>query len=295
MTLAEQIRPRRVQQAKMRPWSDRTGRFSPYKACGLALGLLPFGVIGLEAISDRLGSRPVMEAIHQSGDYAVWLLMLSLSVTPLRRIGLWPKLVLARRNLGVAVFCLIALHFSLYITDQKLGLVHVASEIILRFYLTIGFVAFLGLAALAATSTDNMIKRLGAQNWNRLHRCVYAISILGLWHYLLQSKLDVTAAALMSGFFILLMGHRLLHRFFPGEKPLALAGLAIVSGLLTALGEASWYALKSGIAAQRLLESNLEFDYQIRPSWWVMAMGLALLLIRLLRPREDGRARLKRA
>ena len=76
---------------------------------------------------------------------------------------------------GVAAFAYALAHLSLYIVDQKYDLLHVASEIVLRFYLTIGFVTLLGLGALAATSTDAMIKRLGAARWNRLHKIVYAL------------------------------------------------------------------------------------------------------------------------
>ncbi len=79
-------------------------------------------------------------------------------------------------------------HFSLYVVDQRYDLLHVASEIVLRFYLTIGFVALVGLATLAATSTDAMIRRVGAQNWNRLHKLVYPIAPLALLHFFCRRR-----------------------------------------------------------------------------------------------------------
>ncbi len=151
--------------------------------------------------------------------------MVSLAVSPLRRIGQWNKLIAVRRMLGVAVLAYAAAHFALYVVDQKFDIVRVASEIVLRFYLTIGFVALLGLMALGATSTDAMIRRLGAQGWNRLHGLVYVIGILALLHFMIQSKLDVSQPVLMVGLFLLLMGQRLLARVGRGDSVAGLSGL----------------------------------------------------------------------
>src|SRR5688500_3787062 len=101
------------------------------------------------------------------GDWAIRSLMMSLAVTPLRRIANWPKLIMVRRMLGVTALFYALAHLTLYTIDLKLDLLRVASEIALRFYLTIGFVALLGLIALGSTSTDAAIKRLG-KRWNRL-------------------------------------------------------------------------------------------------------------------------------
>ena len=111
---------------------------------------------------------------------------------------------------GVAAFAYITGHLFLYFVDQHFALAHVASEIALRFYLTIGFVAWLGLAALAATSTDAMIKRLGGPRWSRLHKIVYAVAAIGLLHFYIQSKADVSEAVMMSGFYFVLMLFRVL-------------------------------------------------------------------------------------
>ena len=121
----------------------------------------------------------------------------------------YPKLVAIRRMVGVAAFAYACAHLFLYVVDQHFALLHVASEIALRFYLTIGFVTWLGLAALAATSTDAMIRRLGPR-WKTLHSLVYGIAVLALLHFMIQAKADVSEPVMMTGFFIILMLFRVL-------------------------------------------------------------------------------------
>jgi sulfoxide reductase heme-binding subunit YedZ len=240
-----------------------------------------------------LGPKPVTEAIHRTGDWTVRLLIATLAVTPLRRIANYPKLILVRRMLGLAVLGYSLLHLSLYTLDLAFDLARIATEIVLRIYLLIGFTALVGLVALGATSTDAAIRRLGA-NWHRLHRAIYAIAVLALAHYFLQAKLNVTQPVLWSGFFLLLMGYRLIRRFELPEGPLGLVALAAAAGVATALLEAGWYAAATGANAALVLSANLEFEYDIRPAWYVFAVGLALSLIALVRrapaPRRRRRA-----
>jgi methionine sulfoxide reductase heme-binding subunit len=274
------------------PWLDRAGRLSVLK---LAVFLAVLGpglwVAGLWA-TGGLGPKPVTEAIHQTGDWSLRLLVATLAVTPLRRIGAWPKLILVRRILGLAALGYALVHLSLYALDQAFDLARVASEIVLRFYLTLGFAALLGMAALGATSTDAAVRRMGPA-WHRLHRAVYPIAVLALVHMTLQSKLDVTDAILWSGLFGLLIGHRGLHRAGLAEKPWALPGLAVAAALLTAGLEAGWYALATGVEAALVLAANLDFA-EIRPGWWVLAAGMALSLVAAARNgarRSLGRGR----
>ena len=158
-------------------------------------------------------ARPINDAIHSTGNYAVWLVILSLAVTPARRLFNAPKLINMRRTLGVAAFCYAVLHLTLYVVQEKYDLAKVASEIVFRFYLTLGFVALIGLIALATTSTDGMIKRLGGARWNKLHKLVYAIAILGIIHFLMQTKLDISESVMVAGFLFWLLGYRLIHRY----------------------------------------------------------------------------------
>ncbi len=269
--------------SKFLPWLDRAGRLSWLKLIVFVGLFLPGVWIGLELQQGWLAPKPVTEAIHAIGQWTVRFLLLSLLVSTLRRVGQWGKLIAVRRMLGVAALAYALIHFSLYVVDQKFDLAHVASEIVLRFYLTIGFVALLGLVALGSTSTDAMIRRLGGKRWNRLHMLVYAIAVLGLVHFLLQSKIDVTEPIIMVGLFLLLMGQRLLQRYGVGDAILPLAGLAVGAGLLTAVIEAVWYRLRNGIALDQVLGANLDFDSPLRPAWWVLAAGAALLTVRLAR------------
>ncbi|MFM9973327.1 MAG: sulfite oxidase heme-binding subunit YedZ, partial [Beijerinckiaceae bacterium] len=220
---------------------------------------------------------------HFTGDWAVRILLLSLLVTPLRQLLHWPQLIAVRRMIGVSALLYVVLHLGLYTAEQAFDLAKVASEIIRRFYLTIGFVALLGLIALGATSTDGMIRRMGALRWSQLHRLTYAISLLSLLHFFLQSKIDVTQPVLMTGFFFWLMGFRLLRKFEIPAGFLSLAGLAVVVGLLTVIIEAVWYGTMTGIPASRVLAANLDFSYSIRPAWWVLAAGLAMIALHLAR------------
>ena len=142
------------------PWNERNGRFSPLKAAGFAGLFVPAAWIVYLAATGALEPKVVTEMIHRTGQWTIRFLTLSLLVTPLMRGARYPKLVAIRRMVGVATFAYACAHLTLYVVDQHFDLAHVASEIALRFYLTIGFAAWLGLAALAATSTDAMIRRL---------------------------------------------------------------------------------------------------------------------------------------
>jgi sulfoxide reductase heme-binding subunit YedZ len=275
------------------PWLDRAGRLSPLKLATFLLVLAPALWIAWLWATQGLGPKPVTEAIHRTGDWTVRLLIATLAVTPLRRIANYPKLILVRRMLGLAVLGYALLHLSLYALDQAFNLVRVATEIVLRIYLLIGFTALLGLAVLGATSTDAAIRRLGG-TWQRLHRAIYAIGVLALAHYFLQAKLNVTQPVLWSGLFLLLMGYRLIRRLELPEGPLGLAALAVAAGLATALLEAGWYAAATGANAALVLSANLDFEYEIRPAWYVLAVGLALSVTAVVRrapaPRQRRRA-----
>lgn len=274
----------------MLPWNDRTGRLSWLKLVAF-LGVLAPGLwLAVQAACGLLGSKPVTEAIHQTGDWTVRLLLISLAVTPARHVLNWPKLILIRRMVGVAALAYAVLHLGLYVVDQAYDLGKVASEIVLRFYLTIGFVALIGLAVLGATSTDAMIRRLGALRWNRLHGIVYGLAVLAILHFFLQSKIDVTEPTLMAGLFLWLMGFRLMRRWNLGTGPLQLAGLAVAAAASTALLETAWYALRTGVMASRVFMANFSIDIGLRPAAWVLIAGLIVVCLALLRRPRSERA-----
>ncbi|MEX0853942.1 MAG: protein-methionine-sulfoxide reductase heme-binding subunit MsrQ [Bauldia sp.] len=259
------------------PWNDKAGRFAPLKATTLVLVSLPALWLLYRTLFIGLGPRPLIEAIHKLGDWTIYFLLITLAVTPARRLFEWSKLIQVRRILGLTALFYILTHFTFFIIDSKWNLVFVAQEIVLRIYLTIGFTAILGLVALGVTSTDAMVRRLGAVRWNRLHRIVYVIGGLGLLHYYMQAKADVTQPVLMSGFFFWLMGYRIMARFGYKQGLVPLAVLSLAAALLTALAEALWYGfVRTGIPFTRVILANLDFAYQVRPAWWVLLAGLAV-------------------
>lgn len=259
------------------PWTDRQGRFSGLRAGAFALLLVPALMLFYAAWMHQLGSKPWTQAIHQTGTWTVRILIATLAVSPFRRLFDWGKLIGIRRMLGLGVMAYALGHLTLYCIDMAFDWGLIVSEIVKRFYLTIGFVALLGLVAQGVTSTDGMIRRLG-KNWQRLHNLVYPIAMLALLHFALQSKIDVTEPVLMSGLFLLLMLYRGLYRWKLSVSAAVLAGVALLAGLLTAGLEAGWYAATSGVSAWLVFQANADIltyqDYaSIRPAHWVALAG----------------------
>jgi sulfoxide reductase heme-binding subunit YedZ len=260
------------------PWQDRSGHLSPLKlAVFLSLfapGLWTVAAYGL----GQLGPRPWTEAIHQTGLWAIRFLFVSLAITPLRRVLQFPRLIVVRRMIGVAAFCYALLHFLAYAGDQAFAWSHVASEVILRFYLTIGFTALLFLAALAATSTEGMIRRLGGRNWRWLHRLAYVIGLLTLTHYFIQTKLGFGEPLTMAGIYAWLMAHRVLVALKPAAagNAWALIALSLASGLGAALGEAGYVWLTFHVDPARVLAAALAWTPGSRAGWIVFVAGMLL-------------------
>jgi methionine sulfoxide reductase heme-binding subunit len=258
---------------------ERSGRWSPVKIAAFTASVLPALWIAYQAVTGDLGVRPVTEAIHQAGDWALRFLLITLAITPAQRILNYPRIILARRTLGVASAAYAVLHLSLYVIDQHFDLFKVASEIVLRIYLLIGALALTGLIALAATSTDAAISRLGSGRWHALHRLVYGIALIGAVHFFMQSKLDLYEPVLMAGFLIWLLAYRALYRRNREVTPLQLLLLACGVAAITAIGEAAIYMFTSGVDARRVLLSHFDIDLEVRPAWWVLAAGLAVTAI----------------
>lgn len=261
------------------PWRDFSGRFSPLKLV-VFLSLFMPALWTLMAFElDWLQPRPFNEAIHRIGLWTIRFIFIALAITPLRQILQWPRLLVVRRMVGVGAFAYACCHLTLYTADQMFDLAKVASEIVSRIYLTIGFTAVLGLSALAATSTDGMIKRLGPRRWQRLHRIVYVIALLAAVHYWMQSKLEIWEPTIMAGIYIWLMGYRLLARLVGvrGRLPLAwVGGLAPIAAALTALGEAAYFGLAYGVDPMRVLDANFSLDTGLRPAVIVLALAIAV-------------------
>jgi methionine sulfoxide reductase heme-binding subunit len=259
------------------PWNDYGGRLSRLKLAVFVSLFAPAGWVAVAYFFDLLGARPLNEAIHQIGLWTIRLIFLALAITPLRQILQMPRMIVVRRMIGVAAFVYAVIHFSLYAADQSFDLGKVASEIVLRVYLTIGFAALLGLAALAATSTDAMIGRLGGRRWRRLHQLVYLIGVLAVIHYCFQSKLDLWEPTIMAGLLFWLLGYRVLARLVGVRGRLAnswLGGLSVAAALVTAIGEALYIKLAFGVDPAWVLQADLSLAAGVRPAAVVLAVGM---------------------
>lgn len=270
-------------------WRDAGGRLSALRIGTLAFMLLPVVIAAYDYCTVGFGPRPINDVIHRTGYWALLFLAISLAITPLRRIARFGSLLDVRRMIGVAAFAYAAAHIMLYMADLKWDFWKVGSEILLRLYLTIGFVALLGLAVLAATSTDGMVRRLGGKRWQRLHQVVYILTLLVLIHFFQQTKADVWLPTLITGLIGWLMAYRLLiwRKTERGElSTLTLVGLAFGVALLTFLAEAVGIGIAFNVSPLRVLETAFDFDfYSIRPGWLVLAAGSVVAAVNWVRAR----------
>jgi methionine sulfoxide reductase heme-binding subunit len=283
--------------ASWQPWRDKRGRLSALRICTLVLLLMPLAKALFDADAIIHGARPLNDLIHRAGFWALVFLGVTLAVTPFRRIARFGNLIDVRRMLGVGTFCYIAAHLTLFVADQGFDLGKVAHEISHRWYLIVGGTAWLGLATLAATSTDGMVRRLGGIRWRRLHQLVYAIALLALIHYFQQTKADVTVPTFAASLFGWLICYRLLAWWQgTGElTTLSLFGLTIAVTILTFAGEAIGIGIAFHVSPMRVLQVAFDPDAGIRPGWEVLAAGLAVVALDFVRARWNSRTARARA
>jgi sulfoxide reductase heme-binding subunit YedZ len=188
-------------------------------------------------------------------------------------------LLLLRRMLGVTALAYAVMHLCLYVVDQNGNLLVVGSEIIRRFYLTIGFVTLLGLVALGVTSTDAAMRRMGRW-WKRLHRLGYPLGVLALLHYFIQSKANVSEPVFVAGLYIWLM----LWRGLPvgwQRRAVVYPALALLSAGATAAIEFAWYGIATHISPWRVLAASETLRFGLRPAHYVVlvTLGFAALVV----------------
>ncbi|MGN6570371.1 MAG: sulfite oxidase heme-binding subunit YedZ [Pseudolabrys sp.] len=273
-------------------WRDRRGRLSWLRIALLALLLFPLAKALAEGGAIAHGARPINDLIHRAGFWTLIFLGVTLAVTPFRSVARYGALVDVRRMLGVGTFCYAAAHVSLYFADQGYDAGKFVHELTHRWYLIVGGTAWLGLAALAATSTNGMMRRLGPLRWRRLHQLVYAIALLALIHYFQQTKADVTVPAFAAGLFGWLMLYRVLAWWRDTNElsTLSLLGLTIVAALLTFAGEAIGIGIAFHVSPLLVLGDAFNIDAGIRPGWEVLAAGLLVVLVDIVRSRWNARA-----
>ena len=174
-----------------------------------AVCLLPLARLFVLGFGGGLGANPIEFVTHSTGTWTLVGLLVTLSVTPLRRLTGRTDLIRYRRMLGLFAFFYAALHFMTYLwLDQFFDFAGIAKDIVKRPFITVGFAAFVLLMPLAATSTRAMMRRLG-RRWQQLHRLVYLIALLGVIHYLWLVKKDLTQPLIFGAVLVLLLVMRL--------------------------------------------------------------------------------------
>jgi sulfoxide reductase heme-binding subunit YedZ len=186
-------------------WRQRFIKVGVFSAC-----LIPLAMLAWDTITDHLGANPIEAITRHTGTWTLRFLLISLAVTPGRRLSGWNSVIRFRRMLGLFAFFYASLHFMTYIwLDQFFVVEDIAKDVIERPFITAGFLGFVILIPLAVTSTAKMIKRLGGKRWQLLHRLVYASAIAGVVHYLWLVKADVQLPLIYGSFLAALLGYRL--------------------------------------------------------------------------------------
>ena len=170
---------------------------------------VPVTLLGWDAWHHNLGANPVNFAILTTGMLALIFLLLSLAVTPLRKITGLNWIIFSRRTLGLYAFFYASLHFLIFFSlDRSFSISGTLSEMVKRKYLFVGATGLLVMVPLATTSTNAMIKRLGGKRWRALHRLAYVAAIAGVIHYYMQVKADVRQPLVFAAVLAALLAYR---------------------------------------------------------------------------------------
>jgi sulfoxide reductase heme-binding subunit YedZ len=181
-----------------------------FTACVWPLADLIWGLL-----TDNLGANPIRAITLETGTWTLRFLVLTLAITPLRRLSRWSNAIRLRRMLGLFACFYGTLHFTTYIwLDQFFDVPGIVTDVLKRPFITVGFAAFLGLLPLALTSTAGWIRRLGGRNWQRLHRLIYMSATCGVLHYWWLVKADVQRPQI----YATLIGVLLLYRLVVASR-----------------------------------------------------------------------------
>jgi sulfoxide reductase heme-binding subunit YedZ len=186
------------------------------------LGLVPLGDLVYRGFHALLTANPVEFVQHFTGDWTLRFLLITLSITPLRKLLNLPELIRFRRMLGLFAFFYVCLHFLTYIgPDQSFSLAGMWKDVEKRRYITVGFLGFVLLIPLAITSTKGWIRRLGGRRWQMLHRSIYVAAICGVIHYYWLVKSDVREPLMYAAILASLLLWRLATWFVKQKGTLA--------------------------------------------------------------------------
>jgi methionine sulfoxide reductase heme-binding subunit len=171
--------------------------------------LMPLAWLLFALLTGRVMGDQVKFMQHVTGDTILTCLMLTLSVTPLRRLTGWNEIIRVRRLIGLTAFWYACLHLTTYLVfDQSLSMSEILKDIVKHPWVLVGFTAFLCLVPLAITSTTGWVRRLGGKRWQRLHRLVYVAAAAGVLHYLWLVKKDIRLPLLYGAVLLVLLGSR---------------------------------------------------------------------------------------
>jgi len=185
------------------------------KAILFSAALLPLAYLAAGAFffPEWLGVNPAEHITRSTGDWTLRMLLLTLAVTPLRRLTGWPWILRVRRMVGLFAFFYAVMHMSSYVSfDHVFDVGEILKDILKRPFITVGFICLVLLIPLAATSTNAMVRRLGARRWQLLHRLVYLIAPLGVLHFWWMVKRNLTEPIIYAILLALLLGYRIYLR-----------------------------------------------------------------------------------
>jgi len=270
------------------PWQDYSGRFSLLKAGTFAGMFIPAIWMASEIAQGNWDfPSPFVPLIYNSGVWATWLLLLGLAITPLRAIARLNGLIQVRRMIGIGALAYSLLHLVAWLGLRMWDWGALGGEWSRRPTLIIATVALIGLIVLGATSFDAAIRWMGGQRWKRLHAAIYWLAGLAVLHFLLSPGSVAGLPFLMLGFYVWLIAWRVLDRKRLGRSPIALAVLALATGMLTLLFEPLW---TSTVLSEYALFGPLEtlaFNFKLEfwpilgppPSLVVVIAGLSTSMI----------------
>ena len=188
--------------------------------------LVPFAHLVWRGFTGGLTADPLVEVTNETGIWTLRFVVITLAITPLRRVSGWNPVIRFRRMLGLCAFFYATLHVLTYLVGDRFAslefpdgfvawstlvnlLASVWEDVAKRPYITVGFIAFVSMIPLAVTSTAGWIRRMGGRNWQRLHRLIYLIAIAGVTHYWWRVKADTLHPAVYAGIVAVLLGYRL--------------------------------------------------------------------------------------
>jgi methionine sulfoxide reductase heme-binding subunit len=195
-----------------------------------AAALIPFAHLVWRGLNGDLTADPLVEITNETGIWTLRFVVITLAITPIRRIAGWHALIRYRRMLGLFAFFYGTLHFLIYLIADRFAsldfpdgfvawstlvnlMASIWQDVAKRPFITVGFIAFVSMVPLALTSTAGWIRRLGGRNWQRLHRLIYVTGIAGATHYWWRVKADTLHPIIYAAIVALLLGYRLALSF----------------------------------------------------------------------------------